>query len=277
MQQIIGFIVKNGLRLLFLFLLGISVWLTISHHYFHRSKFINSSNRVSGYVYSNISSVGEYFSLKSENERLSQENLQLKDYFLNHQASVSLDTTHIQVPDILKREINVIGSKVIENSYRKQKNFLTIKGGKKQGIKPDMGVINDRGIIGIIEHTSNNYATVLSVLNTDFQIVAKVKKNNQFGTLIWDGKSTGFLQLIDIPRIESITKGDTIVTGFSAKAFPENIPIGTIDRIVVDDVTNNYTLYVRIFNDMTKVSNVYVVENVHSEEVKELQEKTQDE
>jgi len=277
MQQIIGFIVKNGLRLLFLFLLGISVWLTISHHYFHRSKFINSSNRVSGYVYSNISSVGEYFSLKSENERLSQENLQLKDYFLNHQASVSLDTTHIQVPDILKREINVIGSKVIENSYRKQKNFLTIKGGKKQGIKPDMGVINDRGIIGIIEHTSNNYATVLSVLNTDFQIVAKVKKNNQFGTLIWDGKSTGFLQLIDIPRIESITKGDTIVTGFSSKAFPENIPIGTIDRIVVDAVTNNSTLYIRIFNDMTKVSNVYVVENVHSEEVKELQEKTQDE
>ncbi len=277
MQQIIGFIVKNGLRLLFLFLLGISLWLTISHHYFHRSKFINSSSRVSGYVYSNISSVGEYFSLKSENERLYQENLQLKDYILNQQVIASLDTAKVEIPPILQREINVIGSKVIENSYRKQKNFLTLKGGKKQGIKPDMGVINDRGIIGIIEHSSANYATVLSVLNTDFQIVAKVKKNNQFGTLVWDGKSTGFLQLIDIPRIESIVKGDTIVTGFSAKAFPENIPIGTIDRIVVDNETNNSTLYVRIFNDMTKVSNVYVVENIHSEEVKELQGKTENE
>src|SRR5690606_41523803 len=99
----------------------------------------------------------------------------------------------------------------------------------------------------------------------------------QFGTLVWDGKSTGFLQLIDIPRIESIVKGDTIVTGFSAKAFPENIPIGTIDRIVVDNETNNSTLYVRIFNDMTRVSNVYVVENIHSEEVKELQGKTENE
>lgn len=277
MQQIIGFIVKNGLRLLFLFLLGISLWLTISHHYFHRSKFINSSSRVSGYVYLNISSVGEYFSLKSENERLYQENLQLKDYILNQQVIASLDTAKVEIPPILQREINVIGSKVIENSYRKQKNFLTLKGGKKQGIKPDMGVINDRGIIGIIEHSSANYATVLSVLNTDFQIVAKVKKNNQFGTLVWDGKSTGFLQLIDIPRIESIVKGDTIVTGFSAKAFPENIPIGTIDRIVVDNETNNSTLYVRIFNDMTKVSNVYVVENIHSEEVKELQGKTENE
>src|SRR5690554_307990 len=277
MQQIIGFIVKNGLRLLFLFLLGISLWLTVSHHYFHRSKFINSSNRVSGYVYSNISSVGDYFSLKSENKKLYQENLQLKDYILNQQASVSLDTNKVEVPAILKREIKVIGSKVIENSFRKQKNFLTLKGGKKQGIKPDMGVINDRGIVGIIEYTSSNYATVLSVLNTDFQVVAKVKKNNQFGTLVWDGKSTGFLQLIDIPRIESIIKGDTIVTGFSAKAFPENIPIGIIDRVVVDPITNNSTLHVRLFNDMTKVSTVYVVENVHGDEVKELQQKTEDE
>lgn len=273
MQQIIGFIVKNGVRLFFLLLLGISLWLTVSHHNYHRSKFINSSNRVSGAVYTKTSSIGDYFSLKSDNERLYQENLELKQILLNQQESA--ENGSINIPQDLNKNFVVYGSKIIKNSFRKQTNFLTIKGGEKQGVKRDMGVINDKGIVGIIENTSPNFSTVLSVLNTNFQIVAKVKKNNQFGTLIWDGKSTGFVQLIDIPRIESIIKGDTVVTGFSSKAFPENIPIGTIDRILIDNTTNNSTLYVRLFNDMTTINYIYVVENLHKDEIKELEEKTE--
>src|SRR5690606_17700606 len=129
--------------------------------------------------------------------------------------------------------------------------------------------------VGIVENTGDNFSTVLSVLNTDFQVVAKLKKNNQFGTLIWDGKSTGFVQLIDIPRIESIVKGDTVVTGFSSKAFPENIPIGTIDRVLMDNTTNSSTLHIRLFNDMTSINYIYVVENLHKDEIKALEEKTE--
>jgi rod shape-determining protein MreC len=42
---------------------------------------------------------------------------------------------------------------------------LTIKGGSAAGIRPDMGVINSAGIIGIVDKTSKNYATVISILN----------------------------------------------------------------------------------------------------------------
>src|SRR5690606_3647301 len=196
MQQIFGFFIKNGVRLFFLLLLGISLWLTTSHHNYHRSKFVNSSNRVSGVVYTKTSSIGDYFSLKSDNERLYQENLELKQLLLNVQELTENSDT--DVPQDLDKNFVVYGSKIIKNSFRKQKNILTIKGGEKLGIKRDMGVINDKGIVGIVENTGDNFSTVLSVLNTDFQIVAKLKKNNQFGTLIWDGKSTGFVQLIDI-------------------------------------------------------------------------------
>ncbi len=273
MQQIFGFFIKNGVRLFFLLLLGISLWLTTSHHNYHRSKFVNSSNRVSGVVYTKTSSIGDYFSLKSDNERLYQENLELKQLLLNVQELTENSDT--DVPQDLDKNFVVYGSKIIKNSFRKQKNILTIKGGEKLGIKRDMGVINDKGIVGIVENTGDNFSTVLSVLNTDFQIVAKLKKNNQFGTLIWDGKSTGFVQLIDIPRIESIVKGDTVVTGFSSKAFPENIPIGTIDRVLMDNTTNSSTLHIRLFNDMTSINYIYVVENLHKDEIKALEEKTE--
>ena len=94
-----------------------------------------------------------------------------------------------------------------------------------------MGVINSLGIVGIIDNTSNNYATVISILNIKSQINAKIKKSNHFGSLTWDGKNTGFVQLTDVPRLASIKKGDTIVTGGQSVIFPENINIGTIDKI----------------------------------------------
>src|SRR5690606_39888200 len=64
--------------LLFLLLLGCSLWLTVNHYSFHKSKFINSSNAISGTVYSQTSSVSDYFRLKKDNEALYEENLRLK-------------------------------------------------------------------------------------------------------------------------------------------------------------------------------------------------------
>jgi rod shape-determining protein MreC len=37
--------------------------------------------------------------------------------------------------------------------------------------------------------------------------------------------------LIDVPRLASVRKGDTIVTGMQSVIFPENINIGTIDKV----------------------------------------------
>jgi rod shape-determining protein MreC len=55
-------------------------------------------------------------------------------------------------------------------------------------------------------------------------------------------KSTGFVQLIDVPRLASVRKGDTIVTGMQSEIFPENINIGTIEKVYIDNKTNYYTL-----------------------------------
>jgi rod shape-determining protein MreC len=89
--------------------------------------------------------------------------------------------------------------------------------------------INNLGLVGIIENTSPRYSTVISILNVKSRINAKIKKSNHFGSLIWNGKSTGFVQLIDVPRLASVRKGDTIVTGMQ-EIFPENINIGTIEK-----------------------------------------------
>ncbi|MFV5702900.1 rod shape-determining protein MreC [Flavobacterium sp. XS2P12] len=274
MQQIFNFIFKNSNRLLFLLLLGISLVLTIQSHSFHRSKIISSANFLTGGVYEKINSANEYLNLKTQNDALALENAALKSQLFNRK-----DTTAVQKLDSLKgvKAKDIIVSKVIHNSYNVHENYLTLNSGELQGIKSDMGVINSLGIVGIIDNTSPHYSTVISILNKKSQINAKIKKSNHFGSLIWNGKSTGFVQLIDVPRLAAIRKGDTIVTGGQSVIFPENINIGTISKIYTDNQTNYYTLDIKLFNDMTNLGHVYIIKSKDREELINLEKKEKDE
>ncbi len=271
MQQILYFFIKNSYRLLFLLLLGISFALIIQSHSFHRSKYINSANNITGGVYENINSFNEYLSLKEKNELLAEENARLKQILFNQKDTV-LDLKKLKFNDVLF--YTVTKAKVIKNSYNVRQNFLTINAGTKDSIKPSMGVVNDKGIVGIIEKTSKNYATIISILNTELKINAKIKNSTHFGTLNWDGKNVGYVQLTDVPRLASLKKGDSIVTGADSEIFPENIPIGKIEKVFIDKKTNYYTINVRLFNDMTALGYVYVIGNEYKEEKQELEKET---
>lgn len=271
MQQIFNFIFKNSHKLLFLLLLLISFVLTIQSHSYHKSKVISSANFLTGGVYEKINAVSEYFHLEDRNNELIVENARLKMLFFNQK-----DTTKLPDIDTIKgvKKINIIVSKVIHNSYSSHENYLTLNSGSKQGIKTDMGVVNDLGIIGIVEKVSPNFATVQSILNMNSRINAKLKKSNHFGTLTWDGKNTGFAQLIDIPRLSTARRGDTIVTGGQSDIFPENIGIGTIEKVYIQEETNYYVLDIRLFNDMTNIGHVYIIKSKDREEILKIENDT---
>lgn len=271
MQQIFNFIFKNSHRMLFLLLMVVAISLTIQSHSFHKSKLISSANFLSGSVYTQVNNVKGYFNLKTQNEELALENARLKGLLFNKK-----DTT--KLPEI--QDINgvdktsIIISRVINNCYSTQENFLTINSGYKQNVKPEMGVINSLGLVGVVENTSANYATIISILNVNSKLSAKLKKSNHFGSLSWNGKNAGFAQLTDIPRLASVKIGDTIVTSGQSTTFPENINIGTVYKYYTDDVTNYYTVDVKLFNDMTSLGHVYIIKNRDKDEILNLEKKS---
>jgi rod shape-determining protein MreC len=251
-----------------LLLLVISLSLTVQSHSYHKSKVISSANFFTGGIYEKINNVNEYFGLKEQNEELALENARLKTLLFNLK-----DTTKAPEIDSVRgvKKTDIIVAKVTHNSYSVYENFLTINKGAIAGVKPKMGVINSAGIVGIVDNTSKNYATVISILNIESKINAKIKKSNHFGSLVWNGKNTGFVQLIDVPRLAGVRKGDTIVTGGESIIFPENIGIGTIDKVYIDDVTHYYTLDIKLFNDMTNLGHVYIIKNKDAEEITNLE------
>jgi rod shape-determining protein MreC len=247
---------------LLLFLIAIAF--TIQSHSYHRSKFFNSANWITGSIYNTSNSITTYFNLNEENEKLLEENRRLRTLLYNREQkdSFELDTA---------LNYTVKSAQIIKNSYSNQNNYITINKGKKDSIKQDMGVITARGILGIIERTSNKYASVQSILNTKSNINAKIKNTNYFGSLVWDTKRYNVVQLEDIPRLVPLLVGDTIVTGAMSSIFPENIPIGTIRRFDLTASKSFYNIDVELFNDMTNVKNVYVIQNINRPEVLQLE------
>ena len=268
MQQIFNFVIRNKTFLLFLLLFSIALAFTIQSHSYHRSKFINSANGLTGGVYSTFNSVDQYFNLRDENSILSEENKRLREQLFNStntSDSVYVDTTYS------KGKYKVITADVYKNSYSLTNNYLTLDKGRNDSIKEDFGVITSKGIIGIIDNTSKNYATALSILNKKSRINAKLKSSDHIGSLTWNGESPEFTQLVDVSNFAPVKIGDTIVTGGQSAIFPKGIGIGIIDSFETDISGDTYNIKVRLFNDMTNVGTVYIIENLNRAEIKTLE------
>jgi rod shape-determining protein MreC len=169
-----------------------------------------------------------------------------------------------------------VSASVINNSYYKSNNSLTLNKGIKDEVKIDLGVISSKGLVGIIENVSSNYSTVQSILNTKSQINAMLKNSNHFGSLVWDTKHPNIVQLIDIPRLAPVVVGDTVITGGMSTIFPKGILIGVIKDFYINQDKNSYTLNINLFNDMTNLEHVYIIDNLDSEEINLLEKPAED-
>jgi len=276
MQQIISFFYKNKFFILFLLLESIALFFTIQSHTYHKSKFVNSANFVSGGIYNKINNFKEFLFLKRENLRLSEENVYLKNLLsLQEKSIIQPDSLVIDTLNY-KQKYTYTSAKVINNSYRKNNNYLTLNKGSKSGIKSDLGVINNKGIVGITQSISKSYSTVLSILNVNSRINVKLLNSDHFGSLSWDNDNYSTVQLLDLPIQAAIYIGDTIITGGRSTIFPEGIPVGTIKDFKTKNNTYEF-INITLFNDMSSIGFVEIIDNLDKQEIKSLEEKTSNE
>lgn len=271
MHLLIYFFRKYRYFLFFLILQVIALFLTINNHSFHKSKFISSANGLTGGVYNKISSLTDYLNLRTENDRLLQENLHLREQLLKTESLIDSTGTLFQNNQSYNQKFQFIQGRVINNQYNNSFNFLTLNLGSKDSIEPEMAVFNSKGVLGIIDAVGNNYSRVASIINRDITINARPKKDaRHFGSLSWDGIHFNVVQLEDIPRQVDLQIGDTIITGGKSAIFPEGILIGAV-KSIDNPNTASKVIHVELFNDMSSLRNVYVVRNFHKKEIKEIE------
>ena len=228
MRLILLFFSKQRDFLVFLLLFIFSFSLVLNGNSLQRSKFLYVATGVVGDVYLLRTGVVQYFSLKQQNEQLAQENKQLHEQLLKERAQKLEELAKDPILLYAPEQYKVYRAEVIKNSYQLSKNYLIINKGQRDSIREDMGVVSPGGIVGIIDKTTTDYASVQSVLNTLSKISATHKKSGYYGTLSWDGKDPNVVQLTDIPSLATISPGDSIVTAGHSSIFPKGIPVGKV-------------------------------------------------
>lgn len=272
MRSLFRLLIKNYPFLLFLALEVISVVFIINYNSFQRASFLNSSNAVTATIYNSYTSVVQYFHLAKVNADLSAENAQLRN-ILDLYQDVPLDSTLNRS----KRDtsFNFISAKIINNSVNRQQNYITLNKGRKDGIKPDQGIISSNGIVGIVTNVSESYAMGLSVLNPRWSVSAKLKKSGYYGSLTWNGKDYQHVDLNEIPFHVELELGDTVVTSGYSSVFPEGIMVGTIASFTRPEGENYYTIDVLLSENLKSVAYVEVIDNTGMEELRTLKSETE--
>ena len=270
MRSLFRFLLRNYFLMMFLALEAFSLVLIVSFNNYQRVTFFNSSSSFAGAVYEKFSSFDDYFSLSRTNARLAADNASLRKQLqlrLTQQEKYPVNR-----PDTVEAPAYVFTSaKVINNSVNKQFNYITLNKGSRHGIKPDMGIIDASGVVGVITNVSPNYSTGLSLLNKRLSIPAKITKNSYFGSLVWDGEHYNTADLKEIPFHIILNVGDTVVSSGFSNIFPDGIMIGTIKSFDVESGTNFYNIKVELSTNFKTLKFVEVVQNTKREELIKLE------
>ena len=277
MRNLLNFFLKYNYWFLFILLEVISFALLFRFNNYQGSAFFTSSNQVAGMVYEAANNVTGYFHLKSINDDLVQKNVELElqmERLRSALMELTADSTGLEKmkSDALKG-YDIYRADVINNSLTHVDNYITIDKGENDGIRPEMGVINGNGVVGIVYQTSANYSVVIPILNSKSSISCKIKRSDYFGFLKWDGGASEYATVKDMPRHSLFSLGDTIVTSGHSAVFPGGIPIGTVEDMSDSHDGLSYLLKVKLFTDFGRLNDVRVIAQKSQEEQLELEQK----
>ncbi len=271
MRSLINFLLRIHFLLLFILIEVFSISLLINKNNFHKAKFVNLTRQVTGNFYTKTTKLKQYLSLAEENNRLAEENNRLLNIIESTYKSDEIFFRSVN-DTIFNQRYMYTSARIINNSINKKHNFLTLNKGNQQGLRPEMAVVSDGSIVGIVKGVSKNYATVISLLNLDLRISSKVKKNGYFGSLNWDGKGYQTAILNEIPLHADIQVGDTIITSGFSSIFPEGILVGYISDFE-EKRGSFYEIEVKLSTDFKSLGNVNVIGNLLQIEKLKLENK----
>jgi rod shape-determining protein MreC len=230
---------------------------------------------VSGGLYNGYASISEYFKLKETNKDLIRENTRLRSA-LQCEIQYKLENDLLERDTVFEAEYYFTSARVINNSVNRRYNYITLNKGARHGVVPDMGVVADNCVVGIVLNVSERYCTVISILNERSIINAKIKQNDYFGPLSWGGKDYRKVSLDEIPFHVHLGEGDTIVTSGYSSIFPEGLLLGTISDFRHEGGDNFYKISVQLMTDFRNLVNVDIIRKRDTEEILDLESLSND-
>lgn len=272
MRKLLDFLVRKRHWFLFILLEILSLMLIYRNNAYQRNIIFSSANVLTGHIASVSGFVTSYLNLRETNKELLERNGELEMELLDLQDQLDVlkaDTVAFTgfAPDSTEMfPYSFVMAEVVNNSVTHLSNYITVNKGKKDGVAPDMGVVSERGVVGIVSTVSDHFAVVIPLLNPKFRLSCKVLGSSYFGSMTWNGRSVQYANLEELPRHVEFQKGDTIVTSGYSAVFPSGLIVGIVSDFEKQHDDNFYSLEVKLATDFHALNNVRIIKNYHQTE-----------
>ena len=273
MRALIDLIIHNKHWFVFLLLEVISLVFLFSSSGYQKNVYFTTANDVVGTTYNVISSITSYIHLKEVNQELEMTNEQLRKevYLMRQQMEIMHQDSMKRMPD-LPLQYDIVNAQVVNMTLHKANNLIPINKGEADGIRPEMGVICSRGVVGIVYMTSRHYSIVLPLLNVNSKISCRLRTSEFFGSLVWQRGYADIAYVTSVPRHAPVKKKEIVETNGYSDIFPPGLPIGVVQHIGDSPDGMSYFLKVKLFANFPNLREVSVITNYSAPERHMLEE-----
>lgn len=216
-------------------------------------------NKISG----NDSFFTDLEQLKAENEELKKKNSELEQSLRELEIMKSENETLKEYVNLKDKypEYQAIPAYIIHRDIHNYTKTIVINVGEKDGIKPNMTVIADKGLVGYVLSTTQNTAKVQTIIDTATSVSSVISTSRE--AIIVNGtlEDNTSLKASYIPTDAVLLENDNLETSGLGGIYPKGIHIGTIKQIVNTKNNIDRYAYVQTAVDFEKLETVLVITN----------------
>ena len=199
--------------------------------------------------------------LKEENEQLLAKNSELEQSLRELENIKTENETLKEYMNLTEKygEYKTIPAYVINRDISNYSKTIVINVGTNDGVKEDMTVIGDQGLVGHIVSATDTTAKVQTIIDTASSVSATMSSTDE--TIVCKGtlESTTELKAMYIPTDYNIIQGDSIETSGLGGIYPKGIHIGTVKQVeATKNVTDRYAV-IETAVDFDKLTKVLVI------------------
>lgn len=283
MYKLIEFIRRIYVVLLFLLIETVALNYYAGSTFYTQAKILSRANMVTGWMQNTIFNVKHYFTLRNENQMLAQRVAELENTLTRYrelQADLQTDTISMWQMDstlmVGLAERRYTTARVVGNTINRDRNYITLNRGLRDGVVAEMAVITpDGNMVGYVIECSENYSVAMSILNTKFHTSGKIRGDEHFGSISWNGHSPHRVQMTELTKYSEFEIGDEVVASGLSHFFPEGVSIGFVESRVENENLTSFDVELRLATDMTRLSNVILVENNNIVDITTLEQEAE--
>ncbi len=196
--------------------------------------------------------------LEDENGRLKRDNALLIQE-INRYREGYLENIRLQKLLSLKERTNhhTVAAMVIGRDQTSMMKAILINKGTTHGLRLDLPVIADQGVVGRIVETSAHVSRVLLLIDENSNTDALVQENRIQGIL--QGAASLGCSLKYVPKTESVSVGNIVVTSGLSGLFPKGLLLGAVKSVEKTDSGLFQQIDVAPFVDFSRLEEVMVI------------------